>query len=84
MLLSIKTINFSKLHNNHFCTSDDLDSWFGMAATSKAACSLAGLVWDGSCLTRPLPLWLCSRAWHLAYTVPSGPASTYYSLALQE
>lgn len=67
MLPSIKTINFSKLHNNCFCTSDDLDSWLGMAATPKAACCLAGLVWDGSWLTRPLPLWLCSRVWHLAH-----------------
>lgn len=57
MLPSIKAINFSdfKSHDNHFCTSDDMDSRLSVPHTPRAACALAGVAWDGSWLTRPLP-----------------------------
>lgn len=46
-----------KLHFNQFYMSDDLDFRLSMADT-QADLSLAGVVWDGPCRTRPLPWWL--------------------------
>ena len=68
MLPSIRSINFSdfKLHNNHFCMSDELDSWLIMAETPRIPSSLTGVVWDGSGLLRPLPWWQCLCAFLLA------------------
>lgn len=67
-LPSIRAINFSdfKLHNYYFFVFDNMNSYLRIAASPRAACSLASAQWDKPWPTRPLPWQPCHCALLLA------------------